>query len=150
MKPVRFTLIVTAAATAACATPPAEISASGAWVNNASFTSMGGGTGAFSATLNGSTNAAAPYTIRVHITKGGRIMPHTHPDERVITVVDGELCYGFGPKFDPDGCRLYPEGSYFVVPANAPHYGFGKTGAAVYQESGVGPSAFVRIPASGN
>jgi quercetin dioxygenase-like cupin family protein len=150
MKPAQFALMAIALATAACATAPGGSSASGAWLDNAQFSSMGQGTGAFSATLNGSTNAAAPYTIRVHITKGGRIMPHTHPDERVITVVDGELCYGFGSEFDPDGCKLYPEGSYFVVPANAPHYGFGKTGDAVYQESGVGPSAFVRLPASAN
>ncbi len=128
----------------ACAHAPEP---SSAWTDGVKFTSMGAGTGAFSSTLDGSTNVAAPYTIRVHMTKGGRIMPHTHPDARLITVVDGELCYGFGAVFDPDGCKLYPEGSYFIVPGNAPHYGYGKTGDAVYQESGVGPSAFVRLPA---
>lgn len=112
------------------------------WTRGVTFTSMGAGTGAYSSILNGSTSAAAPYTIRVHMTKGGKIMPHTHPDARVVTVVDGELCYGFSDKFDPDGCTLYPEGSYFLVPANAPHFGYGKTGDAVYQESGVGPSGF--------
>lgn len=133
-------------AASACATAPPGASAS-AWLDNATFSSMGAGTGAFSAMLDGSTNAAAPYTIRVHILQGGKIMPHTHPDPRVITVVDGELCYGFGAEFDANGCKLYPEGSYFVVPANAPHYGFGKTGEAVYQESGFGPSSFIPVPA---
>lgn len=147
MKPVEIAFLFAAVASAACTTVPNGTSASQAWTNNARFNSMGDGTGAYAATLNGSTNAAAPYTIRVHITEGGKIMPHTHPDERVITVVDGELCYGFGSEFDPDGCQLYPEGSYFVVPANAPHYGFGKTGEAVYQESGVGPSAFIPVSA---
>ena len=118
----------------------------GPWTDGVTFTSMGAGTGAFSASARRQhINAAAPYTIRVHITKGGKIMPHTHPDTRVITVVDGELCYGFGAAFDPNGCKLYPEGSYFVVPANAPHFGYGKTGDAVYQESGVGPSGFVPV-----
>ncbi len=131
-------------AVAACSQMPAS---SAAWLNGPTFTSMGAGSGAFSAMLDGGASAAAPYTIRVHISKGGKIMPHTHPDARLVTVVDGELCYGFGAAFDPDGCRLYPEGSYFVVPANAPHYGFGKTGEAVYQESGVGPSAFVPLTA---
>ena len=146
MRPVQFAFLAVAVVAAGCSTAP-EKASSKAWIGNARFNSMGAGTGAFSAALNGSTSAPAPYTIRVHITKGGRIMPHTHPDERVITVVDGELCYGFGPEFDPDGCKLYPEGSFFVVPANAPHYGFGKTGGAVYQESGVGPSAFVPVTA---
>lgn len=146
MKTAQFAYLALAIAVAACATTPEKATSSDAWISNAKFNSMGAGTGAFSAMLNGSTNAAAPYTIRVHITKGGKIQAHTHPDERVVTVVDGELCYGFGSEFDPDGCKLYPEGSWFVVPANAPHYGFGKTGDAVYQESGVGPSAFVPVP----
>ena len=144
---MRLALIATLALGAsACATGPATGSASPAWIEGVRFTSMGDGTGAFSATLDGRTNAAGPYTIRVHMTRGGKIMPHTHPDTRVITVVDGELCYGFGTEFDPNGCKLYPEGSYFVVPGNVPHYGFGKTGDAVYQESGVGPSAFIPVP----
>ena len=144
---MRFALIAAFALGAtACATAPAATSPSAAWIDGVRFTSMGDGTGAFSASLDGRTSAPGPYTIRVHITRGGKIMPHTHPDTRVITVVDGELCYGFGAEFNPDGCKLYPEGSYFVVPGNAPHYGFGKTSDAVYQESGVGPSGFIPVP----
>lgn len=135
---------------AGCTTMPTPAGASTAWTSGVTFTSMGAGTGAFSSILDGSTSAAAPYTIRVHMTKGGKIMPHTHPDARVVTVVDGELCYGFAAVFDENGCKLYPEGSYFVVPANAPHYGFGKTGDSVYQESGVGPSGFVPITPPAN
>ncbi len=121
--------------------------ASTAWTTGATFAPMGAATatGAFAATLDGSTTKAAPYTIRVHITKGGKILPHTHPDPRVITVVDGNLCYGFGDTFDTEACTMYPEGSYFLVPGNAPHYGYGKE-EAVYQESGVGPSAFNLVP----
>jgi quercetin dioxygenase-like cupin family protein len=146
MRPA-LTILLTLGA-AGCVTGPEATyagKASASWVEGVKYTSMGQGTGAFSATLDGSTNKAAPYTIRVHITKGGKIQPHTHPDTRLITVVDGELCYGFGDAFDENGCKLYPEGSYFVVPGNVPHYGFGKTGEAVYQESGVGPSAFVPL-----
>ena len=137
---MRLSMIVLAALAAGCASQPSL----SAWTSSASFTPMGAatGSGAFSATIDGSTTAAAPYTIRVHITKGGRILPHTHPDTRLITVVDGNLCYGFGDTFDEQACRMYPEGNHFVVPGNVMHYGFGKE-EAVYQESGVGPSAFV-------
>lgn len=138
---MRLAIIALAASVTGCAHAP---TANPAWTDGVTFTSMGAGTGAFSATLDGATSAAAPYTIRVHMTKGGKIMPHTHPDPRVITVVDGNLCYGFGDVFDPTKCKLYPEGSYFVVPANAPHFGYGQEDA-VYQESGVGPSAFVPV-----
>lgn len=140
-----ITLAMAAIATSACAHAPAS---NMAWIDGVKFTPMGAANpGAFSSTLDGSTSAAAPYTIRVHITEGGKIAPHTHPDPRVITVVAGEVCYGFGSTFDETACKLYPEGSYFLVPANAPHYGFGKTGDAVYQESGVGPSGFIPVPA---
>src|SRR6185436_5539116 len=89
----QLTPAVMALIAAACSHAPGP---STAWTEGPAFTPMGAGSGAFSAMLDGATSAAAPYTIRVHITKGGRIMPHTHPDPRVITVVDGELCYGFG------------------------------------------------------
>lgn len=138
-------IAILALGASACATAPAPKSS--AWIDGVKYTPMGAtNPGAFSATLDGSTSAAAPYTIRVHLTEGGRIAPHTHPDPRVITVVDGEVCYGFGSVFDENGCKLYPEGSYFLVPANAPHFGFGKAGDGVYQESGVGPSGFIPVP----
>lgn len=139
-------LALAAIAVSACASTSEGASGSSAWIDGVKYTPMGAANpGAFSSTLDGSTSAAAPYTIRVHITEGGKIAPHTHPDPRVITVVDGEVCYGFGSTFDENACKLYPEGSYFLVPANAPHYGFGKTGDAVYQESGVGPSGFIPV-----
>lgn len=149
---MRLTVFALAALLAAgCTATPTPTGASPAWTSGVTYTPMGPtNPGAFSAMLDGSTSAAAPYTIRVHMTKGGKIMPHTHPDARVVTVVDGELCYGFATQFDEDGCKLYPEGSYFVVPANAPHYGFGKTGDSVYQESGVGPSGFVPVTPPAN
>lgn len=147
MRPALIALFVLGAA--GCATgPSAPTGAGSAWIDGVKYTSMGQGSGAFSATLDGSTNAAAPYTIRVHITKGGKIQPHTHPDTRFITVVDGNLCYGWGETFDENACVVYPEGATFVVPGGKPHYGFGKSDA-VYQESGVGPSAFVPVRRGG-
>lgn len=144
---MRIALIALAVLATGCTQLPA---ASAAWIEGVTYTPMGAANpGAFSAMLDGSTSAAGPYTIRVHMTKGGKIMPHTHPDARVVTVVSGELCYGFSDTFDPDGCKLYPEGSYLVVPANAPHFGYGKSDA-VYQESGVGPSGFTPVQAPTN
>lgn len=133
-----------------CASTTAATGASSAWTSGVTFTPMDAANpGTFSAMLDGSTSAPGPYTIRVHMTKGGKIPPHTHPDARVVTVVDGELCYGFASQFDENGCTLYPEGSYFVVPANTPHFGYGKSDA-VYQESGVGPSGFTPVQAATN
>ena len=138
---MRLSVLAFAALVAGCAT---QASPNSAWVDGLTFRPMlpPNASGSFAATLDGSMTKAAPYTLRIHLTKGGKIFPHTHPDPRYITVVDGNLCYGFGETFDPDACTDYPEGSSFLVPANAPHYGYGKEDA-VYQESGMGPSAFV-------
>jgi quercetin dioxygenase-like cupin family protein len=138
-------IAVFALGVAGCVTAPAG-GAFATWTDGVKFTPMGQGSGAFSATIDGSTTAAAPYAIRVHITKGGKIAPHTHPDTRFITVVAGELCYGFGETFDETACKVYPAGSTFVVPGGKPHFGVGRS-EAVYQESGFGPSAFVPVPA---
>ena len=126
---MRLSVIVAAALATGCTSTPDMITP---WTSGVDFSPMGAatGAGAFSATINGSTAKAAPYTIRVHITKGGKILPHTHPDDRVITVVAGNLCYGFGNTFSEQGCTVYPEG----MPIRA------RIGA---NESGFGPSAFV-------
>ena len=83
---------------------------------------------------------AGLYTIRVRIAPGGLMPPHRHPDERHITVLSGVLYYGLGETADQALTKRYPAGSYFVVPANAPHFAMGVSGEAIYQESGVAPT----------
>jgi quercetin dioxygenase-like cupin family protein len=97
------------------------------------------------ATIAGAQNAAGLYTVRVKIAKGGRIAPHTHPDERILTVVSGEVYYGFGAKVDLANAKLYATGAVFTVPANAPHWAEATTSDVVYQEAGMGPTAFVPV-----
>lgn len=80
------------------------------------------------------------YTIRVHIKEGGLMPPHSHPDARQITVLSGDLYYGFGETADPAAAKRYPAGSFFIVPANEPHFAIGVLGDAVYQESGMAPT----------
>lgn len=87
------------------------------------------------------TPDAGLYTIRVQIAPGGLMPPHRHPDERHITVLSGDLYYGYGETADPMKVRRYPAGSYFIVPANEPHFAIGISGGAVYQESGLAPTA---------
>ncbi len=71
---------------------------------------------------------------------GGRIPPHTHPDERNSTVLAGTLYVGFGEDFDESKTVAIPAGAVYVTPANTPHYVWAKEGDAIYQEAGVGPT----------
>jgi quercetin dioxygenase-like cupin family protein len=134
-------LIAAAAGLAACATPRAAAPAN-PWMAGVKFAPMGSAEKAEAATVAGSQREAALYTIRVHVAKGGHIAPHTHPDTRILTVVSGEVVYGFGAEVDMSRAKLYRAGDVFTVPANAPHWAEATTSDVVYQEAGMGPTAF--------
>ena len=91
----------------------------------------------------GQEQKAGPYILRVRLSKGGRIMPHTHPDERNSTVLSGTLYVGFGETFDEARLVAVPTGSIYVAPANVPHFVWAKDDDVIYQEAGVGPTGSI-------
>ncbi len=138
--------LIVAAGIAACAhAPVAAPPAANSWTQGVKFAPMGSAVSAEAATVAGAQAAAGLYTIRVHVAKGGSIAPHTHPDTRILTVVSGEVYYGFGETVDMSQAKLYPAGAVFTVPANAPHWAEASTSDVVYQEAGMGPTAFVPV-----
>jgi len=76
--------------------------------------------------------------LRVHLAAGGRIRPHTHPDERNSTVLKGVLYVGFGRIFDESKLVAIPSGAVCVIPANVPRFVAAKDRDVIYQEAGVG------------
>lgn len=89
----------------------------------------------------GGEAAAEPYLLRVRLQAGGRIAPHTHPDDRTTTVLSGTLRVGLGDGFDEGRLVTVPAGGVYVIPAGVPHFLWAKDGPVVYQESGFGPTA---------
>ena len=128
-------LAVAALASASCAQTPAPTS----WSEGVAYGPIGNATGMDAAFIIGSPTQPGLYTIRVHIKEGGLMPPHSHPDDRMITVLSGTLHYGFGDKADPAATKAYPAGSFFLAKANEPHYAIGAS-EAVYQESGMAPT----------
>ena len=63
---------------------------------------------------------ARPYILRVKLAAGGRIPPHTHPDDRISTVLSGTIYAGFGKAFDESKVVAIPEGAVCVIPADVP------------------------------
>ncbi len=143
MRPALLALALSAALGACTHAAPAS---SSAWTEGVRFAAMRSAVNAEAATITGAQNAAGLYTIRVHIARGGSIAPHTHPDPRILTVVSGEVYYGFGATVDMAQARLYATGAVFTVPANAPHWAEATTSDVVYQEAGMGPTAFTPVP----
>lgn len=88
----------------------------------------------------GAEDKARPYLLRVKLAAGGKIPPHTHPDERSSTVLAGTLYVGFGTTFDETKVVAVPTGAVYVAPAETAHYVWAKDGEVIYQETGGGPT----------
>ena len=93
----------------------------------------------------GNPAAAGPYALRVRFAPGSRILPHTHPDARLVTVLAGEYFLGIGARFEPAALQPLPIGTVILIPAGVAHYAMARNGEVIFQESGVGPSGAVYV-----
>ncbi len=123
---------------------PAEISdlatAAGAKAGAASAVQM--------TVLAGDPTKAGLYTVRVRIAPHTQVKPHTHRDNRSVTVISGTWRMGYGSTFDAAALKELPPGSFDTEPAGQPH--FAQTGdePVVIWVTGYGPSdtQFVEAP----
>ena len=91
------------------------------------------------AVLVGNPSEPGPYVVRVKLPGGVKLMPHTHPEDRVYTVISGVFYIGLGTEFDPDKLEAYPPGAVIVLPGNTPHFHWAKSGDYVTQVNAIGP-----------
>jgi quercetin dioxygenase-like cupin family protein len=80
------------------------------------------------------------YTVRVAIAAGTQAQPHTHRDNRSVTVVSGNWQMGYGTKFDASALKALPPGSVYTEPAGQPHFAQAVDGPVVILVTGYGPS----------
>jgi quercetin dioxygenase-like cupin family protein len=92
------------------------------------------------AVLAGSPDKEGPYVERVKLPPNAAVPPHTHPDTENITVLAGAFGIGEGKVADKSNGRVLMPGSFYLLPANTPHYAWAGAGGAVVQIHGVGPS----------
>jgi quercetin dioxygenase-like cupin family protein len=80
------------------------------------------------------------YTVRVNIAPHTQVRPHTHRDNRSVTVISGTWHMGYGGAFDAKGLKDLPPGSFYTEPAGQAH--FAQTGdePVVIWVTGYGPS----------
>ena len=86
------------------------------------------------------------YVIRAKFSPGIMSMPHTHPEDRLVTVIRGTWWSGTGSEFTPDRTVGMPPGTYMLHPAGEAHFDGAKKEEVVVQIIGVGPSGtkFIR------
>jgi quercetin dioxygenase-like cupin family protein len=64
--------------------------------------------------------------IQLTIPANVRIQAHTHPDDRVATVISGTWYIGYGAKFDEAKLKPLTAGSFYTEPPGVAH--FARTG----------------------
>jgi quercetin dioxygenase-like cupin family protein len=91
------------------------------------------------AVIVGQPSEVGPYTIRVRVPRGVKLMPHRHPEDRVYTVISGVFHIGLGEQFDPEKLEAYPPGSVIVLPGNTSHFHWAKSSEYITQVTAIGP-----------
>ena len=105
------------------------------WIDNPRVPGLG------LARILGNEKEAGPYTYRVKFPQGRVVEAHSHPDDRMYTVISGTWYIGWGEKFDQSKLTALPAGSFYTEPANVPHFVSTPDGEAIVQISGTGPTA---------
>ena len=88
--------------------------------------------------LLGDSSQGGAWVDRVKIPAGKRVLAHTHPQDEVVTVIEGTWYLGEGERFDTAKLKGYPAGSFIVIPAGLPHYVAAEQGPVIVQLSGAG------------
>ena len=94
------------------------------------------------ANIVGDPSKPGMYIQRVRIPAGVKLPAHTHPDERLVTVLSGTVHVGYGDQFDETRMRQVTQGGSWTEPAGVAHFTWAKDDDAVVQIVGAGPSAF--------
>ena len=108
---------------------PAEIK----WVKNANG-------GAEQAVLVGDPAKPGLYVVLQKWLPHNNSRPHSHPNDRYITVLKGTWWVNTGPNYDPDGMKAIPAGSYVVHYGKEMHYDGAKDEECILQIVGIGPA----------
>ena len=71
------------------------------------------------------------------------IEAHHHAGDRTVTVIQGTLMFGNGPKFDRGKLKVMPVGSIYTEPSGSPHFAATGDQSTVTEVTGYGPTDIV-------
>jgi hypothetical protein len=96
--------------------------------------------GAESVTLVGDPSKPGLYVVLQKWLPHNNSRPHFHPNDRYITVISGTWWVNTGPKYDPDGMKPVPAGSFVTHPGKQIHYDGAKDAECILEIVGIGPA----------
>ena len=94
--------------------------------------------GAKISVLEGDLAEAAPFTFRLKLPADYRLAPHIHPAYERVTVLQGELHFAHGRKFDRGATKAMPVGGFAVMAPGEPMFGYTRE-ETIIQLHGTGP-----------
>jgi quercetin dioxygenase-like cupin family protein len=89
--------------------------------------------------LQGDPNAAGFYIIRIRFPAGSSSRPHSHDQDRFITVIQGTWYAGRSAKYDMNDTVAIKAGGFMKHPAGAVHFDGAKDDAVIVEIRGMGP-----------
>jgi quercetin dioxygenase-like cupin family protein len=104
------------------------------WVDNPAWP------GRRTATLFGNQQSPGPYVVRVRFPPNNLNPPHSHPDNRLVTVLSGTWYLGHGEKPDRSETTQVTPGTFFIEPAGNVHFEFTGADEVIVQVVGTGPT----------
>jgi quercetin dioxygenase-like cupin family protein len=105
-----------------------------------------GGHGVQQATLLGDPSKPGTYVVRVKFPPHIMDIPHSHPNARYVTVLEGTWYTGTGETFDFARAVPLKPGSFMLHPARATHWdGSGGNETVIVQIIGEGPATTTQI-----
>ena len=78
--------------------------------------------GSASAVVRGDPTQPGEYALLIKWHAHHMSRPHFHPNDRFVTVISGTWWVGTGTKFDPEGTKPVPPGSFVLHTAKQVHY----------------------------
>jgi quercetin dioxygenase-like cupin family protein len=96
------------------------------------------GDGAEIAVIEGDLAEQEPFTFRLRLQDGYRILPHVHPAYERVTVLQGTVHFAHGREFDKEATHVLPVGSVAIMPPGDPMFGYAE-GETIIQLHGTGP-----------
>jgi len=90
--------------------------------------------------LFGDPAKAGFYSILLFVPPHTTILPHSHRDNRMATVVSGEWHFGYGDHFDAAELKTLPPGSVYSEPGGRNHFARTEAEPVIVHVSGYGPT----------
>ncbi len=92
------------------------------------------------ATVFGDSTKPGLYGIIIKWPPHTNSRPHSHPNDRYITVLSGTWWIGTGPKYQPDNMVAMKPGTFIIHHAGQIHYDGAKDDSAMIYIVGMGPA----------